>query len=112
MSYNFSENSEISFAIIFQDVPVSKLPEVSPKLRAVLKKILDAEDIDVPKLHSIINKFKLEHLSNLENSPHGIIAMMIIGHMLYGNTKNDVSNIKLSLKKLFNDFTQYSIGSC
>lgn len=70
---------------------MSKLSEVSSKLRTVLKKILEDEDIDMPKLHSIINKFKLEHLSNLENSPHGVIAMMIIGHMLYGNTKNDVS---------------------
>lgn len=70
---------------------MSKLSEVSSKLRAVLKKILEDEDIDMPKLHSIINKFKLEHLSNLENSPHGVIAMMIIGHMLYGNTKSDVS---------------------
>lgn len=47
------------------------------------------------KLHSIINKYKLEHLSNLENSPHSIIAMMVIGHMLYGNTKNDVSIIEI-----------------
>lgn len=94
VNYNFSENSEISFAIIFQDVPIGKLSEVSPKLRAVLKKILLDEDIDMTKLHSIINKFKLEHLSNLENSPHNIIAMMIIGHMLYGNTKNDVSKMK------------------
>lgn len=45
------------------------------------------------KFQSIINKYKLEHLSNLENSPHNVIAMMIIGHMLYGNTKEDVSII-------------------
>lgn len=70
---------------------MAKLPEVSSKLRALLKKIIDDEDIDMTKLHSIINKFKLEHLSNLENSPHNVIAMMIIGHMLYGNTKTDVS---------------------
>lgn len=61
------------------------------KLKITLKKILDSEDIDMPKLQSIINKFKLEHLSNLENSPHNVIAMMVIGHMLYGNTKGDVS---------------------
>lgn len=93
ISYNFSENSDIAFAIIFQDVPVGKLPEVGNRLRMTLQKILDSEDIDMPKLQSIINKFKLEHLSNLENSPHNVIAMMVIGHMLYGNTKEDVSLI-------------------
>jgi len=43
------------------------------------------------RLESIINKYKLENISNIENSPHQSIAFMIIGHMLYGNTKADVS---------------------
>lgn len=98
INYNYSENSEIAFAIIFQDVPLNKLSEVGPKLKTILKKILDDEDIDMTKLHSIIKKYKLEHLSNLENSPHNIIAMMVIGHMLYGNTKNDVSIMKVLVK--------------
>lgn len=81
---------------------MNKLSEVGPKLKTVLKNILVDEDIDMTKLHSIINKYKLEHLSNLENSPHNIIAMMVIGHMLYGNTKNDVSILKVHLLvKLF-----------
>lgn len=75
----------------FQDVPVNKLPEVREKLQKILKLIYEKKDIDMERLHSIINKYKLESLSNIENSPHNSIAFMIIGHMLYGNKKQDVS---------------------
>lgn len=77
--------------LLFEDVPVKKLPEVGPKLKSTLKNILDEENIDMERLRSIINKYKLENLSNVENSPHHTVASMIIGHMLYGNTKGDVS---------------------
>lgn len=43
------------------------------------------------QLHSIINKYKSENLSSLENSPHDTIAFMVVGHMLYGNSRADVS---------------------
>lgn len=88
--YNLYENSETCIYITFNDVPVNKLPEVRPKLQQVLRKILETEDIDMVQLKSIINKYKLESLSSIESIPHYSIAFMIIGHMLYGNTKSDV----------------------
>ncbi|XP_023020385.2 uncharacterized protein C05D11.1 isoform X1 [Leptinotarsa decemlineata] len=90
VSYNVSENSETCLYIALEDVPIGKLPEVGSKLREILKKILEDKSIDLEQLRSIINKFKLESLSNLENSPHQTIAFMIIGHMLYGSTEQDL----------------------
>lgn len=69
---------------------MDKLAQIRPKLQELLKKILDTGDINMERMESIINRFKLESLSNLENSPHQTVAFMIIGHMLYGNTKEDV----------------------
>lgn len=88
--YNLYENSETCVYITFEDVPVEKLPEIRPKLQELLKKILDNKDINMERMESIINRYKLESLSNVENSPHHTVAFMIIGHMLYGNTKEDL----------------------
>lgn len=74
----------------FEDVPVDKLPEIRPKLQELLKKIVDTKNINMKRMESIINRYKLESLSNLENNPHHTVTFMIIGHMLYGTTKEDV----------------------
>lgn len=88
--YNLYENSETCFYIMFENVPVSKLSELKSKLKEELQRILNSEEIDMQKLESIINRYKLENISNIENNPHHSIAFMIIGHMLYGNTKEDL----------------------
>lgn len=85
------ENSESMFFLLFENVPKDKLSKVKPLLSQVLRKIVDNEDIDMGRLHSVIHRHKLESLSNLENNPHQTVAFMIIGHMLYGHTKEDVS---------------------
>ncbi|CAH1183590.1 unnamed protein product [Phaedon cochleariae] len=106
VSYNMSENSETCVYLTLEDVPIGKLPEVGPKLRAILKRILLNKEIDMEQLKSIINRYKLESLSNLENSPHQSIAFMIIGHMLYGNTKDDLEkriNPLTDISKLMNE---------
>ncbi|ERL93539.1 uncharacterized protein C05D11.1 [Dendroctonus ponderosae] len=90
ISYSLYENAETCFYLLFEDVPVSKVNQVREQLQAELRKILDNKDIDMEKLQSIINKYKLENLSNIENNPHQSVACMIIGHMLYGNTKDDL----------------------
>nr|CAH7739234.1 unnamed protein product [Callosobruchus chinensis] len=113
VSYNISENSETCIYLLFDDVPVGKLPEVGPKLRTVLKRILDEGDIDMERLRSIINRYTLENLSNLENSPHHTVAFMIIGHMLYGDTKADLEqrvNPLTDLAKLQKEPKDYWLG--
>lgn len=76
---------------MFEDVPLNKLPEVKPKLQDLLKKIVEEEDINMDRIKSIIKRNKLEHLSNIENHPHSTLAFIVIGHILYGNTKEDVT---------------------
>lgn len=92
VQYSLYENSSSCLYLMFENVPMEKLPQVKPKLQAVFKKMMENEDIDMHQMNSVINKHKLECLSNMENDPQHTIAFMIIGHMLYGNTKDDVSN--------------------
>lgn len=89
------ENSESCLYLMFKNVPKDKLPQIKPKLLDLLRNILEKEDIDMKRMKSIINRRKLESLSEVENSPHHTIAFSIIGHMLYGNTKDDVSNFRI-----------------
>lgn len=96
--YNLYENSESVLYLLFENVPKEKLPQVKPRLMDVLKNIVDNEDIDMNRLKCVINRRKLESLSNLENNPHQTIAFMIIGHMLYGYSKEDVSIFNNSYK--------------
>jgi Zn-dependent M16 (insulinase) family peptidase len=89
ISFNFLENSESCIYLMFEDVPLNKLPEVKPKLQSLLKTIVDDGDINMERIKSIIKRNKLEHLSNIENNPHSTLAFIIIGHILYGNSKED-----------------------
>lgn len=90
------ENSESLLLLNFDNVPIEKLNQVKPKLDSVLTSILNSEKpIDMKRLSTVINRHKLEILSNLENSPHDCIAFMVIGYALYGNTPEDVSIIKI-----------------
>lgn len=91
------ENSESCLYLMFKNVPKDKLPHIKAKLLNLLKNIVEKEDIDMTRMKSIINRRKLECLSNVENDPHNTIAFLIIGHMLYGNTKEDVSLVFLLL---------------
>lgn len=86
------ENSVSCLSLIFKNVPKDKLPQIKPKLMNFLNNIFEKEDIDMTRMKSVINRRKLECLSNVENNPHDTIAFLIIGHMLYGNTKEDVSD--------------------
>lgn len=93
--YNLCENSESCLYFIFENVPKAKLPLIKPKLDELLADIVKNEDIDMDRMANIINRDKLESLSYIENNPHYGVAFMIIGHMLYGNTKEDVKLIIL-----------------
>lgn len=97
--YSLVENSVSCLFVMFENVPKEKLPLVKGKLGETLSKILDEESIDMDRMKNIINRHRLESLSNIENSPHNAVAFMIIGHMLYGNTREDVSVYKFYIKK-------------
>lgn len=91
--YSMIENSESLLLLNFDNVPIEKLDKVKPKLDSVLSSILNSEKpIDMKRLSTVINRHKLEILSNLENSPHDCIAFMVIGYVLYGNTPEDLDD--------------------
>lgn len=103
VSYNMYENSTVCLYIMWEDVPVSKLDQIKGKVDALLNNIIKTENFDMKRMESVINKHKLESLSNLENSPHNTIAFLIISHMLYGNTQSDLEervNPLVSFEKL------------
>lgn len=75
----------------FENVPVHKIEQVEGKFMEVLKNISSGkEKIDMNRMSTILEKYILERLSSLENSPHDDIAFHLIGDILYGNTELDV----------------------
>lgn len=90
VSYSLYENSETCLYLMFQGVPKEKLHLIKPKLDTVFKAIVDKEDIDMKRLKSIINRQKLEYLSNLEISPHSSVANLLINQMLFGHSEEDL----------------------
>jgi hypothetical protein len=61
--------------------------------------------IDVDRVRTILRKKVLDAWGSLESDPHGAISYDLIGHMLYGNTAEDVS------RPLRGCFVQYYIFS-
>lgn len=79
---------------MFENVPVDKLQKVKIALERILKNIYDGEEpykFNMKRMKTVIQRQKLETLTNLENQPHDSIAFWIIGDMLYGQTTEDVS---------------------
>ncbi|KAF6215152.1 hypothetical protein GE061_009903 [Apolygus lucorum] len=90
VSYTPYENAESLMVLTFDNVPKEKLSSVKPKLEKVLQEIVASEKpFDMKRLATVINRQRLEALSNLENAPHDTIAFTVIGYMLYGNSIED-----------------------
>ncbi|XP_050435416.1 uncharacterized protein C05D11.1-like isoform X2 [Adelges cooleyi] len=107
----FSMTAHMSPAIVieFENVPVTKIDAwtIPVKLEEVLNKLAsDEEYFDVDRLRVFIDRYKLALLTTLENSPHDMLAMLIIGDFLYGNTPADLeerlNRIRL-LKQLYKE---------
>lgn len=65
---------------------------IKSRLDASLKSIYDEkEPFNMKRMKTVIQRQKLETLTNLENQPHDSIAFLIIGDMLYGHSSDDVS---------------------
>lgn len=85
--YEFSI-SALSF--MFENVPKSKIPLIKESLMKVLNDICTDKGIDMKRMKTLVHKSILELLSTLENDPHDTVADIIFGHVLYGNTNEDV----------------------
>ncbi|XP_046735682.1 uncharacterized protein C05D11.1-like [Diprion similis] len=111
VAYSLAENSEAMLYLIFENVPKAKIPLVKDHLVKTLKDIADGENgIDMKRLNTVIQRHILETLSNLENSPHDSVAFMVIGDILYGQSKEDLDhrlNQIEDLKKLGKEPASY-----
>ena len=91
VGYGVSENSVPLLYLSFDNVPKNKIPLIKDRLKTVLKNIATKNDgIDMQRLGTVIQKYILEILSNLENNPHDTIAFMLIGDVLFGKNNEDV----------------------
>lgn len=100
VTYSLVENSESMMFVTFKNVPTEKIGMVKNCLFEVLGAIASGhEKLDMKRMHTVIHRHILESLSLLENSPHETLVYMIIGDMLYGNTKEDVSAVGILIQK-------------
>jgi hypothetical protein len=100
VAYCLVENSESMMFLTFKNVPTEKIGMVKNCLSEVLGAIASGhEKLDMKRMRTVIHRHVLESLSLLENNPHETVAYMIIGDMLYGNTKEDVSDPGILIQK-------------
>lgn len=101
--YEFSI-SALSFE--FENVPKIKIPLIKESLMKILNNICD-KGIDMKRMKTLIHKSILELLSTLENDPHDTVADIIFGHVLYGNTNEDVCILFVLLATFYPTFITY-----
>ncbi|XP_055593217.1 uncharacterized protein C05D11.1-like [Uranotaenia lowii] len=90
VGYNIAENSVSLLYLSFENVPLDKVDQIFPKLESILKKIGSGEErIDMKRMASVLERYILEALSNLESNPHDVVAFHVIGDVLYGETASD-----------------------
>lgn len=86
--------SILALCLMFKNVPKDKISSIKEPLIKVLSDICTSGNgVDMKRMRTVVHKSILETLSALENDPHETIASMLFAHVLYGNTKEDVSCI-------------------
>lgn len=77
--------------VIFENVPVNKIHLVKESLVKVLSDLCCVDNgIDMKRMKTLIHRYSVEILSLLENNPCSVITDSVSGHVLYGNTNDDV----------------------
>jgi Zn-dependent M16 (insulinase) family peptidase len=88
--YHITENSTSLLYFTFENVPLDKLDFIYERLIQLLVDIANnPNQLDERRLQVVFEKYILERLSSLENSPHDGIAFHILGDFLYGTTSED-----------------------
>ncbi|XP_035793712.1 uncharacterized protein C05D11.1-like [Anopheles albimanus] len=104
VSYGIVENSRSLLYIGFENVPLGKEDGIFPKLKELLISFGSGkEKLDMTRMTNVIERYRLEALSNLESNPHDAIAFHLIGEMLYGTNNDDFEkrlNVNRYLKSL------------
>ncbi|CAD7087874.1 unnamed protein product [Hermetia illucens] len=100
VSHAIIENLSSLLCLLFENVPVNKIDDISGKLKEILSRFAKGDEkIDMHRMHYIIEKEILEALSSLESNPHDAVAFLIIGDVLYGRNEKDFVD-RLNTKKI------------
>lgn len=90
VSYNITENSTSLLFLTFENVPLHKIDFIYERFIQLLVDIANGkEKLDEQRLRIVFEKFILERLSSLENSPHDDITFHVLGDFLYANKNED-----------------------
>lgn len=91
VEYSLEEYSEPYFNLEFTNVPKSKISEISDHLNRTFDDIVKSKiRINMQRMSSVIHRYILENLSNLESNPHGSVSERLVKDFLYGNNQEDV----------------------
>lgn len=90
VSYQITENSTSLLYFCFENVPLDKIDSIKDRLAKLFADIANGvEKIDENRLKIVFEKYILERLSSLENSPHDDVTFHILGDFLYADKKED-----------------------
>lgn len=90
VNYNITENSTSLLYFSFENVPLDKIDFIYERLIQLLVDIANLnENLDETRLRTVFEKYTLERLSSLENSPHESITFNVLGDFLYSNKDDD-----------------------
>ncbi|XP_071568866.1 uncharacterized protein C05D11.1 [Temnothorax nylanderi] len=103
--YYLHEFSTSALSLMFPNVPGRKVPLIKESVIKVLKHISDV-GIQLKEMKTVIRRYIIKILSDLENNLHNTIATGLFKHVLYGKTNKDLDyrlNIVHYLKRLENE---------
>ncbi|CRL05318.1 CLUMA_CG017994, isoform A [Clunio marinus] len=90
VSYNITENSTSLLFFSFENVPIDKIDFIYERLIQLLVDLANGvEKLDEQRLKTVFEKYILERLSSLENSPHDDITFHVLGDFLYADKVED-----------------------
>ena len=98
---NVMEKNEGIHIVHFEACPVNRIDEVKQAFFDLIKAIVDKQDLDMTRMHSVIEKEIRQTLSGYEDSPHSLIAQFTISNFLYGDvSKGDLQREMKSIDRL------------
>lgn len=109
ITYNINENSTSCLYFTFENVPVDKIEFIYERFIQLLVDIANGkEPIDENRLRVVFEKYILERLSSLENTPHEDIAFHILGDFLY-SSKNEDFYKRLNVTEVITDLQKQKV---
>lgn len=110
VNYNISENSTSLLYFTFENVPIDRIDLIYERFIQLLVDIANGKDkLDEDRMKIVFEKYILERISSLENSPHDDIAYHIFGDVLYGKTQEDFDK-RLNVHDIVNKLQSYELS--